>query len=433
VLVLPVASLAADLTFAAFFLFAEAVVVWCTFCQEALDRHSRADLVGAVPEAERPALLERLGHAGAYELSVRLLRFAGSALLVAGIAFLVLRGRLAAIQDPVDGRVPFPWGPLGATLAITFVVHFLLNEVVLRLLARRRPEAFLLRALPGLEVLRVVTLPVRFPLVWAVERLFRVRLQDGGTTARDEVLESVEEAEREGTFSAGEAEMIESIMELDLTLVTDVMTPRGDIAMIEADAALDDALAFVVEDGHSRIPVYGNDRDDVLGVLYAHDLLRHARQDAAALRVRDVMRPPFFVPENKPVNDLLAEMRARKVHMAIVLNEFGGTSGLATIEDILEEIVGEIEDEYDEAAPAPPRAENGTLVVDGRTTVEEVNKALRVALPVHDDFETVGGLVFHELGKVPRCGDQLTVGNVAMTVTDADERTVKQLKLVVVP
>ncbi|MHC5012011.1 MAG: transporter associated domain-containing protein, partial [Planctomycetota bacterium] len=131
--------------------------------------------------------------------------------------------------------------------------------------------------------------------------------------------------------------------------------------------------------------------------------------------------------------DLLTELRSRKVHLAIVLNEYGGTAGLVTIEDVLEEIVGEIEDEYDEAEPPREKPQNGTMVVDGRMAIEEVNEALSISLPVPEDFETVGGLVFHRMGKVPRAGEHLTVDNVRLTVTDADERTVKRLRVEVVP
>ena len=239
----------------------------------------------------------------------------------------------------------------------------------------------------------------------------------------------MEEGEREGSLTASEADMIESIIDLNQATAEDVCTPRGEIAMVQQSARLDEAATFMIEHGHRRVPVYGKDRDDVVGVIYAFDLLQHIGRGGQGREVGEVMRSPFFVPEGKPLNDLLAEMRGRRVSLAVVLNEFGGTAGVITMEDVLEEIVGDIEDEHDPVAPPPVTVREGALYVDGKASIEEVNEALSIALPVHDDFETVGGLVFHRLGQVPRVGDRLTVKGVSLTVTEADERTVQRLRV----
>jgi len=426
------ASLAADLTYAAFFLVAEVLVVFSTWAAVALDLFSRSRIVEiAADRGLDPAQLEtHLGRAAAYEVSVRILRFVGSALLVTGIAFLFLEGHLDGGGDEPAG---IPWGPLGATLGVTFLVSFLLNDVLVRLFARREPEAFLVGAFPYLDGLRVASAPVRIPLGALVRLIFRVRLDDPGPSAREEVLESVEEGEREGSLTADEADMIESIIDLGRATVDDVLTPRGEVGMIQADATLEDAVRFVLEHGHRRVPVYGRDRDDVVGVIYAFDLLEEVSRSQPRKTVEEIMRSPFFVPEGKPLNQLLEELRTRRSSLAIVTDEYGGTAGLVTMADILEEIVGEIEDEHDRVEPEPRPGPDGAIVVEGRTPIEDVNALLSISLPAEEDFETVGGLVFDRLGRVPKAGDRIEIGGVALTVTDADERIVKSVRVQVRP
>jgi CBS domain containing-hemolysin-like protein len=223
--------------------------------------------------------------------------------------------------------------------------------------------------------------------------------------------------------------MIESIIDLGDLTADDVLTPRGELAMIQADSTLIDAVRETLENGHQRMPVYGKDRDDVLGVLYAFDLLRELSQPNPRKYARDLMRSPYFVPETKKVGDLLVEMRARRISMALVMNEFGGIAGLVTIADVLAEIVGDFVDEHDEEEKPPEPARDGTVLVEGRTSIEELNERFHWGLPETDDFETVGGLVFHELGKIPLIGERLSVGDVVLEVTGADERTVKEVRI----
>ncbi len=423
----PLASLASDLSLVAYFVVAEALVVFCTRAAVALEDYSRSDLLARARADGREEQVEaRLDQAGAWELSARLVRFIASTMLIVGIAFLALSNR---IGDGTAGEVHFPWEGVAIAVGVTFLVSFVLNDVLLKHVARRHPTRFLYRSLPVLEVLRVLTVPLRLPLAGLVHLLFRARLIEPEQTAREEVLESVEEGEREGSLTPSEADMIESIMDMDHATAEDIGTPRGEIAMVQEDARLDETATFMIERGHRRVPVFGKDRDDVVGVIYAFDLLQHIVRGNPGRPVHEIMRSPFFVPEGKPVNDLLAEMRGRRVSLAVVLNEFGGTSAVVTMEDVLEEIVGDIEDEHDSVAPPPVTVRDGALYVDGKASIEEVNEALSIDLPVHNDFETVGGLVFHRLGQVPRVGDRLTVEGVSLTVTEADERTVKRLRV----
>jgi len=426
------ASLADDLASAAVLVVAEALAVFGSAADVALERHSRSRVLGLAGERGRPyadTVEGRLVHIPTYVLTARLVRFLGQALLVVGIAYIAFRDDLETglVQDGL------PWGTFAWVLLLLFVLTFLINDVLVRLLMARRPNRVLLACLPYLERLRWLLAPLRIPLVLIVRILFRINLDAQAPSAREEILETVEEGEREGSFTAEEADMIESIIEMDSSLVRDVLTPRADMVMIQADASLDDAVLVVRGNGYSRVPVYDRDRDDVVGVLYAHDLLDHwQRPDTARRTVRQLMHKPLFVPESKPLNDLLREMRARKVHLAVVLDEFNGTEGLVTIEDLLEEIVGEIEDEYDaedEPGPSPADVEAGSFEVEGRMALEDLNEHLSFDLPIEDDFETVGGIVFHRLGKVPAPGDQVEIDAVRITVLEADERTAQRLRV----
>jgi CBS domain containing-hemolysin-like protein len=426
------ATLADDLASIALLVFAEILAVFGSAADVALARHSRSRLV-ALAEQQRKKLLRverRLQHVPTYILTARLTRFLGQALLVVGIAYLAFRDALEF--GLVDEGLP--WGTIAWVLMLLFVVTFAINDVLVRLLTARRPNWALLASLPYLEALRWILAPLRMPLVLVVRLLFRINLDADAPSAREEILETVEEGEREGSFTAEEAGMIESIIEMDSSLVKNVLTPRADVIMLQADQTLEDAIQCVRGDGYSRVPVYDKDKDDVVGLLYAHDLLGQEHPEGEdPLRVRDLMRKPFFVPENKPLNDLLREMRARKVHLAIVLDEFNGTEGIVTIEDLLEEIVGEIEDEYDDVADAPMPSKRalaeGRLEIEGRMLLEDLNEHLGVELPIEEDFETLGGLVFNRLGKVPAPGDQVEAGDVVITVIEADERRAHKLRV----
>ena len=429
-------SLSGEIGFVAYFIVSEILALFGSASETALERHSRSGVLDRAEAAGKREDVEvRLTRAPDYELTAKLARFLGNAMVVVGVAFVAFQDVLGGAE--IAGLLP--WSTLAAVLLISFVVTFLVNDVLVRLLIQRDPDRHLLNALPTLEFMRLLLAPLRFALVWIVRLVFRVRLDAAAPSAREEILETVEEGEREGSFTSEEADMIESIIELDQSTASDVLTPRADMIMIQADASLLDAARLVSEEGYSRIPVYGKDRDDVIGLLYAHDLLSHfgphvnGSEEKEQLPVSSIMREPFFVPESKPLRDLLGEMRARKMHLAIVLDEFNGTVGLVTIEDLLEEIVGEIQDEYDDeespAAPTPEEIAAGTMQVEGRTPIEDVNRALEVDLPVDENFETMGGLVFNQLGKVPTAGDQVHVGDVALTVLEADERTVKRLKV----
>lgn len=428
------AGLSGDLGFLAFLVAAEAMAALSAYSEKALEAHSRAAVQEEARKRGREAaaalLLSRLP---TYLLSARILRFLSKAALVVGLAWWVLGDRLQGGQT-LGLFGPVTLGLVAGVLGLAFALNFVVNDVLMDVLARRAPDRFLVGAQPLLEALRWGSAPLRVPLVLLVRLLLRVSLEAPPQGAREEVRETVVEGRREGALSPAEASMIESVMDLSGRTVAEVLVPRAAVSMLHADTRLPDAIAFVREDGHSRVPVYGRDRDDILGVLYARDLLAHAGLEASAQRtVRELMRPAYFVPETKRLHELLGEMRNRRNHLAIVVNEIRATAGVVSIEDVLETIVGEIRDEGDveERRAASQDLSRGAVDLDARTSVEDANRVLRLALPVEADYETVGGLLLHRLGKVPRAGERLTLDGVTLTVTEADERRVKRVLVAV--
>ncbi|RME36621.1 MAG: HlyC/CorC family transporter [Planctomycetota bacterium] len=300
--------------------------------------------------------------------------------------------------------------------------------------AKYAGESLIVRTLPLLAGLRWLFRPV----VWLLEavdplvrRLCGVPVQDARSYADEleqEILDVVSEGERHGAVDEQEKEMIESVMELTDTRVEEIMTPRTEMVALPKEADLDDVREVVRTRGHSRIPVYDGTIDTILGVLYVKDLL--LRDESAPFDITREMRPALFIPESKPVRELLREFQTQKMHMAVVLDEYGGTAGLVTIEDILEELVGEIADEYDAAPPAEfTRIDDETVEVDARMRIDDLNDRLHLHLPEDEDFETIGGLVFSRLGKIPHVGEHWEDGEVAIDVVGAEPRRITRLRL----
>jgi CBS domain containing-hemolysin-like protein len=250
----------------------------------------------------------------------------------------------------------------------------------------------------------------------------------GRTVTEEDIQTLMQEGEEEGIIGREEHDMIDGVLELGDTRVREIMVPRTAMRALEKETPLAAVLSFVVREEHSRIPVYEGDLDHIIGVLYTKDLLRHWGAVAGQVRLADLLRPAFFIPEAKPAHDLLTEFKLRRVHMAIVVDEFGGTAGLVTIEDVLEEIVGEIRDEYDTDEPAPmERLPDGDLLFDGRATVDEVEEALGSPLP-RGEFDTLAGFLAKSLGRIPARGEQVRTGGTVFTVAEADARRVSRVR-----
>ena len=257
----------------------------------------------------------------------------------------------------------------------------------------------------------------------------------GQPTIRDELLNQIREARQDPSFDRQEQAMLQGVLTVSETQVRDVMVPRSHMVVLEHDQTFEDMLETIIASGHSRFPVLGEDRDEVLGVLLAKDLLRIV--GSATTESRDIarwLRPVTLIPESKRLNALLKDFRESRNHMAVVVDEYGGIAGLVTIEDVLEEIVGEIDDEHDAEADAFIREDGAE--VDGKpmhtvralTRISDFNEYFGTEFD-DEDYDTVGGLVIHELGRLPRRGESIEFGGFHLTVARADRRRVETLKV----
>ncbi|MCE5359989.1 transporter associated domain-containing protein [Candidatus Igneacidithiobacillus taiwanensis] len=251
----------------------------------------------------------------------------------------------------------------------------------------------------------------------------------GNVDDQESLLELIREASEREVIDAEAARMIDGIFRIGDLTVRDVMIPRAQMEVVEIDSPLPEIIARVVEQGHSRFPVVGEDRDDVQGILLAKDLLRACRQGAPIPELRELLRPATYIPESKHLDHLLYEFRTGRHHMALVVDEYGGVAGLVTIEDVLEIIVGEIEDEYDidEDVMIIPR-EDGDYLVNALIPLEDFNAAFAVHLE-DEDADTLGGWVSRQLGHVPRVGEKLSVQGLHLEVLRADRRRVQTFRL----
>ncbi len=251
-------------------------------------------------------------------------------------------------------------------------------------------------------------------------------LPKGPFVTEGEIRHLVDVAEEEEQIEQEERELIHSVFEFGDTVVREVMVPRPDMITLPADAPLQEGLDTIVKKGFSRIPLYEGDTDNIVGVLYAKDVLKRVMNGRKTTKLSAVGRAPLFVPEQKKVADLLREMQHQRVHMAIVVDEYGGTAGLVTIEDLLEEIVGEIVDEYDREESLIEELEDGTLRVDARIPIDEINELLGAELP-HEEWDTVGGLVFGLTGRVPKAGETVSYDSVELTTEKVSGRRVQRV------
>jgi CBS domain containing-hemolysin-like protein len=306
------------------------------------------------------------------------------------------------------------------------VVLYVLVGVGPRTLGRQHAYGVALATAGVVRLLGRVLGPVATLLILIGNALTPGRgFRDGPFSSEVELRELVDMAEERGVVESGERQMIHSVFELGDTIAREVMVPRTDVVWIERTKTVRQALALCLRSGFSRLPVMGESVDDVVGVIYLKDLVRRSQNgpDIRGPKVEEVMRPPTFVPESKPVDELLRDMQAQRIHIAIVVDEYGGFAGLVTIEDILEEIVGEIADEHD-AFQRPPVEElpDGSMRVTARLSVQDLAELFSVELPEDDDVETVGGLLARALGRVPIEGAQAEVGGLRLVAESTGGR-----------
>src|SRR5215471_17294396 len=359
-------------------------------------------------------------------------------------------GTLATIFQPWMSRIPFGqiyahgFAATLAFIAITYM-HVLLGEIVPKSLALQRAERVALAVAGPMDFFMTITRPFLLLMnksAKLVLRGFGSRvMREGGVHSPEELKLIVTASRRVGLLPESQEEMIHHALDLNNLAVREIMVPRHNIFSLPADMPLEDAMARVVEEQHSRVPVYDPEKgkENIIGLLYSKDLSRimHMRLTAgvsfpdntARPTVRNIMREVLFVPEAKPVADLLVEFQTRKRHLAIVVDEFGSTSGLVTVEDVLEQLVGELEDEFDVAQlPAVPLT-SGSVVLDGSANVRDLEVQYEIELPRDQGFETLAGFVMARLGRIPQGGESFEYQGRRYSVMQMEGHRISRIKI----
>lgn len=321
---------------------------------------------------------------------------------------------------------------LWATL-VTVLISLFSSVAIPHAAAKHAGEAIIGVFSGFLLVFRVVLLPFTKVMQWVddgVSKLAGGKKEPEPEHIEQEILQVVEEGQKEGVVDQQEREMIESVIEFRDTQVGQIMTARPEIVALEAHASLEEIKKTLEESGHSRVPVYDGTLDHIVGILYARDLLKHLGLPSDQFNIRSAIRNAMFVPEIKPLKDLLKDFRVQKVHIAIVADEYGGTAGLVTIEDILEELVGEISDEHEPHEPSTfKRLDERTADVDARMYIGDFNKAMGLELSTEAGYETLGGFVSVTAGKIPAPGTSFEHDGVKYTVLSAEPQKINRVRV----
>ncbi len=400
-----------------------------------------ATLTFSLRDFSRPRLADLLERRGRSDMLKPTVDNAGElAFITASIRLLfnvlILLGALHAVRD--RGWPQWAEYLVGASFALLSTI--IASVTIPHALAQYLAEPIISISVGPLHVMRIVCRPLTrmLRLVEGVIERASARPDDTPAKANEdiqsEILAVMEEGEKEGVVDEAEREMIESVITFRATAVVQVMTSRPDILGEPVDAGLEKFRGLMEESGHSRIPLYEGTLDHIVGILYARDLLKYIGEPIDKFDVRQVMRAPFFVPETKLLRDLLADFRLQKVHIAIVLDEYGGTAGLVTIEDVLEELVGEISDEHEPIEDAVfKRIDDNTADVDARIHVDELNRLLGTHLPDDAGFDTVGGFISTHLGRIPEAGTEFESDGASFHVIDAEPQRVGRVRVQLIP
>lgn len=400
-------------------LFFLALASFATVAETALKAVSRARLqrlreqgVGRAQLVE--SLLERPGVLVPTVHLVNLIAIIGATTLITGLAWRFYPGDFSRLAGAL----------------ISFVVLLALCQIGPRAAATQDPERaalWLVGPLGALEslfgpLIRAINLATSFVLA----ALGAKRKPALPLVTEEELRLWVSVGEEEGVIEEGEREMIHGIFRLEETVAREIMVPRLDIVAVEAEATVAQAVDLVLAKGKSRLPVYEESLDNILGLVQARDLFRYLREGQAEASVRQVMRPAYFIPDSKRIDELLREMQQQKVHMTIVVDEYGGTAGLLTVEDLLEEIVGEIQEEGEEPK-IRPLSEN-EAIFEATVSIADVNETLGTKFEA-EEYDTIGGLVYHHLGKVPTPGDEFVLEGATVSVLETTGRRIRKVKV----
>ncbi len=344
--------------------------------------------------------------------------------MASSLMTLIIIQVLPAMSQGVQGLI--------ATGVMT-VSLLIFSEITPKNFAKHNAERFTLATINQVFALTRLLRPVIFifrSIAAAIVRLFGIDLSEKEPLeVSDEQIETlIDASEESGLLDEADGEMIRRILDFDEMTAEQVMVPRPDVEAIEIRTSLDDVRAFVSKDGHSRFPVYDGVPDNVIGTLYAKDLL--AADPPGDGSLRHLLRPVYYAPTKQPINVLLREFQRQKVHMAVVIDEFGGMAGIVTLEDILEEIVGEIEDEYDRPISLVKRVSSDEALISGDTSVHDLNRAMDLELP-EDEGVTINGIIQHRLGMMAKLGDKVQIEGTTFIVEQATEREITTARVLV--
>ena len=348
--------------------------------------------------------------------------------LASAYAAVSLTLALERTLDGIEALEPYS-EPLALVIvtAVLSIVTIIFGELVPKSYALRNTERLALLLAAPIDVLgRILT-----PIVWFLTRATNLIARGGATADEDTVLGSeelrllVERSREQGAIEAEESQMIGAIFDLGARRVHEVMVPRIEILAIDAHSTIRDALHLLVESGRTRLPAFDGSLDNVVGVLHAQDVMRVLDGGDTSDRVEPLLRETVFVPRSAPIDDVLHELQRRQIQLAVVLDEYGGTAGLVTIEDVLEEIVGEIRDEFDREQPMVVRLGDGKARLDGRASVDELEALFGPQVRLErTEYDTVSGLVYHQLRRVPEPGDNVALDGLLLTVETLARRRV---------
>jgi putative hemolysin len=338
-------------------------------------------------------------------------------ILLAGTGLLTF---LLSVQS-----TPHPWLTIVALGGAALIILGI--EMIIEGRVKRNPDEWNLRLHPFTRTVTYLFYPLLSITMEAPRPL--IRPETGLNELTDEELRSlVDSTPEEGILEQEERKMIYSIFRLGNTLAREIMVPRIDVTALEVQTTLDQAVDILMKTGHSRMPVYEESIDNILGLLYAKDILPVWREKTHSTSLRELLRPAYFVPEAKKVDELLSEMQARRIHMAVVVDEYGGVAGIVTLEDIVEEIVGEIQDEYDQAEESPYQVlEGGEYIFQGRVDLDDFNEIMGSYLP-REEADTIGGFIYNRVGRVPSSGENLQIENLLLTVDLVSGRRIRKVR-----
>jgi CBS domain containing-hemolysin-like protein len=316
------------------------------------------------------------------------------------------------------------------------VVVVVFGELVPKSLALRFAETVALRSAPALTLFAsIFKWPAR--LLTLASNLFLRPFRDSTTFTESRISEEefklmLEEGTKSGVIDKTEQQLIESIFEFTDTTAKEVMIPRPDVVALDISMPREAIVKIVLEEGYSRMPVYRETIDNIIGVVYTKDLLG-LLEFRDLIILQDIIRPAYFVPETKKISQLMRELQAQKIHMAIVIDEFGGTEGIITMEDIVEEIVGEIHDEYDEEIRDVEQASDGSFLVNARISVDNFNARFQGGIPEHEEYETLSGYLHKQTGRIPELNEEIPAGAFVFTIVKKSQRRIRVVRVRSVP